>query len=215
MPDWLRFPVVLAVIAAIAGAGLAFVQGATKEEITRNKARKLDAAFESVEGYKSNRELELSAEQKAVFGSESRCFKLFGEGDTLIGCAAQVQCTDPQCYNNSDPIVVVVVLDAEMKKVKVVRTTANNETPGLGTQASDKNPTRSLASMAGAEPAPEPESEYKFLDQFAGLQAGSLALKKEGGTLDAITGATVSSKAVVGGVNKACSLIGQVLGKKD
>ena len=54
------------------------------------------------------------------------------------------------------------------------------ETAGLGTKA------------AGAD----------WLAQFKG-QSGALAVNKDGGTIDAITGATVTSRAVTNGVNAA------------
>jgi electron transport complex protein RnfG len=39
-----------------------------------------------------------------------------------------------------------------------------------------------------------------FLDMFKGLAAGDVALKSDGGQIDAITAATISSRAVVNGV---------------
>ena len=59
------------------------------------------------------------------------------------------------------------------------------ETPSLGAVAADK-------SAAGAA----------FRSQFAGL-SGTLAVDKDGGTVDAISGATITSRAVVAGVNAA------------
>lgn len=54
------------------------------------------------------------------------------------------------------------------------------ETPGLGTKINDA----------------------WFKRQFIGKREAKLLLKKEGGTIDAITAATISSKAVVDGVRK-------------
>lgn len=55
------------------------------------------------------------------------------------------------------------------------------ETPGLG------------ANVASPD---------KFLYQFAGNDAGSLLLSKDGGTIDAITGSTITSRAVTDSVRE-------------
>jgi len=45
-------------------------------------------------------------------------------------------------------------------------------------------------------------TESSFTDQFKGLSASDIALKSEGGKIDAITGATISSRAVVKAIQK-------------
>lgn len=60
------------------------------------------------------------------------------------------------------------------------------ETPGLGAKA----------------------SEPDFADQFIGGAAdGSMAVSNDGGTINAITGATITSRAVTNGVNAACTYV--------
>ncbi|GAJ22330.1 unnamed protein product, partial [marine sediment metagenome] len=39
-------------------------------------------------------------------------------------------------------------------------------------------------------------------DQFKGLSASDIALKVDGGKIDAVTGATISSRAVVNAIKK-------------
>lgn len=74
-------------------------------------------------------------------------------------------------------INILVGIDAEFL-VKDIRVITNTETPGLGTKI----------------------TESFFTDQFKGLAAGELGLVSEGGKIDAITSATISSKAVVDAV---------------
>ena len=207
MPDGVKFPLTLAVIAAIAGGGLAFVQVGTAERIAENRKRKLNAAFREIPGYQSNvpvpapdgREKEIAAKY-----GDAKCFRLLGEGGKFIGYAAQVACTDPSCYNSTDPIVLVVAVDAGVEKVLVVRTTKNSETPGLGTRTSQQKPPRALI---GEQPKPE-DPQYPFLDMFAGRSTDRLdAYEKGSKDFDAISGATISSNAVLGGVRKAVALI--------
>jgi electron transport complex protein RnfG len=63
-------------------------------------------------------------------------------------------------------------------KITGLRVLSQSETPGLGTRV----------------------QEPWFQEQFKGLAKEEIELKKNGGKIDAITGATISSKAVVEGV---------------
>ena len=54
----------------------------------------------------------------------------------------------------------------------------------------------------GAVAAANTSAGESFRSQFAGAQ-GALAVSKDGGTIDAITGATITSRAVTDGVNAA------------
>ena len=65
------------------------------------------------------------------------------------------------------------------------------ETPSLGAVAAENN-------AAGEA----------FRSQFAGL-SGTLAVGKDGGAVDAISGATITSRAVVNGVNAALQCVGK------
>jgi Na+-translocating ferredoxin:NAD+ oxidoreductase RnfG subunit len=86
------------------------------------------------------------------------------------------------------PVTLVRVLGREGDSVKV-----EYDSPGAGVQQ------RSV-----------PSSQIQFLDfvpwfqeQFSGLHEGDLKLKKDGGRVDGITGATISSRASLGAVTEA------------
>ena len=64
--------------------------------------------------------------------------------------------------------------------IKGVSILSQTETPGVGSRI----------------------TESLFTDQFKGLSASDIALKSEGGKIDAITGATISSRAVVDAIQK-------------
>lgn len=53
--------------------------------------------------------------------------------------------------------------------------------------------------------------EAAFRDQFIGM-SGQIALKKDGGTVDAVTSATVSSRAVTGEVNALLAVLAAEIG---
>lgn len=74
-------------------------------------------------------------------------------------------------------------------KVLGISIISHTETAGLGAVAAASN-------AAG----------QAFRDQFVGL-SGALAVSKEGGQVDALTGATITSKAVITGVNAALACV--------
>ena len=77
--------------------------------------------------------------------------------------------------------------DGEVINVNVLRQT---ETPGLGTKMADEGNVL-LASIQG-----------KNLEQMK-LVDGKLAVRKDGGDVDALTAATISSRAYVDAINRA------------
>lgn len=83
-----------------------------------------------------------------------------------------------------------------------VLVTEHKETPGLGTSTTDRKLTRSLWSLfagdAGTQAAGLPPNVY--LDRFSGKPAAGL----EADSIDGISGATISSRAVGDAVLRAC-----------
>ena len=74
--------------------------------------------------------------------------------------------------------ILVGLEDAET--IKDIIIVSHHETPGLGARI----------------------TESGFTDQFLGLNIDDVALKQEGGQIDGITGASISSKAVVNAVRE-------------
>jgi electron transport complex protein RnfG len=87
--------------------------------------------------------------------------------------------------------------------VTTVIVTKQSETPGLGTVVAERVREKTLSGiLAGKKETGLPPN--KILDQFNGMKAEAgqtpWAVKKDGGALDAITGATITSRAVGGAV---------------
>ncbi len=102
-----------------------------------------------------------------------------GEG----GYAVEV---GPGGFDNT--ITMMVGIDNE-GKVLGISVVSHTETAGLGAVAADGTP-KGIA----------------FRDQFEG-QSGSVSVTKDGGTMDAITGATITSRAICVGVNAALDCV--------
>jgi len=52
-------------------------------------------------------------------------------------------------------------------------------------------------------------AKESFRSQFAG-KSGSVAVTKDGGDIDALTGATITSRAVASGVNSALAAVAEL-----
>jgi len=80
-------------------------------------------------------------------------------------------------YGGTIDILIGLEPDATLRGIKII---SQQETPGLGAKI----------------------IEGSFLSQFKGLSVNEVALSRDGGKIDAITGATISSSAVVKGVKE-------------
>lgn len=99
------------------------------------------------------------------------------------GHVVEVNCAAGS-FSGTLSIMVGVNSDGTVSGVSIVTTA---ETSGLGSKASD--------------PA--------FKDQYVG-KGGTLAVDKDGGEIAAISGATITSRAVTAGVNSALAAVGQL-----
>ena len=92
----------------------------------------------------------------------------------------------PGGFDNTITMMVGVDTEGKVLGISIIKHT---ETAGLGAVAAAETP-------AGVA----------FRDQFVG-QSGSVSVTKDGGTMDAITGATITSRAICVGVNAALDVV--------
>ena len=92
----------------------------------------------------------------------------------------------PAGFDNTITMMVGVDLDGKVLGISII---SHTESAGLGAVAAADN-------AAG----------NAFRDQFIGL-SGSVSVSKDGGTVDAITNATITSRAVCDGVNAALACV--------
>ncbi|SHH62731.1 electron transport complex protein RnfG [Sporobacter termitidis DSM 10068] len=110
-------------------------------------------------------------------------------GDTVVAYVVEEA---PRGYESAVEMLVAVSSDGKVLNFSI---TSNKETPGLGTKAS--------------EPA--------FMDQFIGKTSEHLAVTKDPANkedVQAITGATITSKAVTKGVKAAVDEVAAYTGGK-
>ncbi|MBI5554243.1 MAG: RnfABCDGE type electron transport complex subunit G [Elusimicrobia bacterium] len=116
-----------------------------------------------------------AAEIKIVIKDKENFKVVFDQNQKELGVAMKAA---PAGYGGPIEMLVGVTREGKVSAIKIMN---QNETPGLGTKT----------------------TEPKFYEQFAGKQDQELALKKDGGAIEAITAATISSRAVAKGVQAA------------
>lgn len=185
MREVLRLGVVLLVICAVAGAVLAVVDGITRDRIAAQATIRLQQALRDVlaeaDEFQDETEAlslvktEASVGGKPPFAIVQKMYAGYSQGEHS-GFAFMCH---PAGYGGVIETVVGVSASGNVRGVSVIR---HSETPGLG------------ANVTNSE----------FQRRFVGIPAGTeVKVKKDGGQVDAITGATVSSRAVADAVNEA------------
>ncbi|MCX7756753.1 MAG: FMN-binding protein [candidate division WOR-3 bacterium] len=100
----------------------------------------------------------------------------------------------PLGYGGPIPILVALNCDTTINKIYIGSAAEGlKETPGLGYKVRDE----------------------EFLNQFINKNYHALSLVRDGGTIQAITGATISSQAVINGIKLGISRFAQYLPVKD
>ena len=170
--------VALFVITAISGGLLGLVYGMTKDTIAEVDAKKNEAAIKAVlplEGEITFKAENLSYTEGGVT-TEFPCNIAYDANGTFQGVAIK---TSEGGFGGKIEIMVGFFADGTIKGTSVL---SHAETPGLG------------ANMTG-----------KFKDQFVDKNPASfkLSVKKDGGDVDAITAATITSRAFSKAIDKA------------
>ncbi len=191
MNVYLKLSLVLFLICSLSAGALAFINAATEQRILDNEELK-----ERVLRGKA-----LAGEQKG----ESVAFDpepiQIEDGQYYIGRLdgkfAGTAFTTVTYKGYSGPIEIVVAMDESGEKIAGVRIKSHSETPGLG---------------ANAVQIKYGEIEPWFLAQFSGLSPEEAFLKRDdaNGAVDAITAATITSRAVADGVREAAEDFGRI-----
>ena len=185
----------LVVCAFLFGLLLAVTDAAWQPKIAQNKIDKTNDQLRRI--FASGENFEMLPEKVDVLSGkvktgESTVFKISAQGK-VIGWAFTTE-----GFGFADKIQLIVGVDAAFEKMAGFAVVSSYETPGFGDKI---------------------KGEY-FRDQFAGAPAANLNLIKGGdpaaidSDIVAITGATVSSQAVVNIINRHIDTIRVALSEK-
>ena len=181
-----RALVVLIAVAALAGALLAGLDSATRERISTNEARRLIMSIEAVlpPGFDNepHRDQALGSAPEALGTDEALPVFRARRGGEPAGLAMTVVAPDGYV----DSIRLLIGLDAN-DTVTGVRAISHSETPGLGDGIDVDRSDWILA----------------FNGRRADGAASELGLRRNGGEFDQLTGATITSRAVLNAVRRA------------
>lgn len=173
-----RLVAVLAGICAVAGLSLAGVYEVTKEPIAYQKKLEMIKSLEEVlPGLETDPD-SYYLDMKREDGAPVRVFRSRGEGGgTVAGAAFQV--VAPDGYSGNIYIMMGVMPDEKLGGIAIL---SHAETPGLG--------------------SPIAEEPWKGTFKGRSLDDTDFRVKKDGGEIDQLTGATISPRAITGAVKK-------------
>lgn len=176
--SFLNLVITLTIVTLVASLSLGYVYEWTKEPIAEAQMSKQLKAIESVmSGYDNNPVLERYRLPTPDGKDSLEFFPAKKKGD-LIGVAVKTKSS--KGYSGDIWLMVGFNVKGEIQNIFVIE---HKETPGLGSKMTTP----------------------KFLQQFMGRNPATMKLtvKKDGGDVDAITGATISTRAFSGAVQAA------------
>lgn len=173
------YPIIfLTLVVLLSVVALTLVDGVTAERIAANKReaikQMLAALFPEMADFVYDEETGLYSlyDERAVSLDEETGESSVDQSFPGVGYAFM---TNAKGYGGKIGILVGLETNRALRGIRII---SHQETPGLGAKITDTD----------------------FLDQFAGLVPDQLVLARDGGAVDAITGATISSRAVAEGV---------------
>ena len=167
--------VVLGLITFVCALLLGFINAVTADKIAQNNENTRNEAMAAImQDAETFEAVEVGEEWTAPEDKGqptiSGVYEAQAGGETIGYCVE----VNPSGFGGTLTMIVGINLDGTVAGAQV---TAHGETPGLGAKA---------------------QTDPNWITQFAGQPAdGSLAVSKDGGTIEAISGATITSRAVV------------------
>jgi electron transport complex protein RnfG len=179
MKDTIKMTVALVLFAAVACAGLAVVYDSTSKTIAERQKKDLDDALKGL--FPSGDEFSLLDALPAASGSKVTIGDAYSvkSGGNIIGAAVNASSAGFQADITA---LVGVNTSGAITGVNILQI---SDTPGLGANASKSNY------------YVDKPNKTTFYGQFTRMKASdNIAVKKDGGSVEAITAATITSRAV-------------------
>lgn len=204
----LQYTVVLGIISIITAVSVGVTYVTTKEKIRqKEEARRMEALLTVLPG------LEGQPQEVTPPGAapEEKVYRGLDKDQKVIGYAAL-----GQAQGYSSTIKTMVGLSPDMQKVLSIKILTQGETPGLGTRVMEIATTKTLWKLlmgGGASPAAAEPLTPWFQEQFKDKALNQLTVVREADPtrIQAITGATISTRAVVASVENGVKKIKAVV----
>ena len=176
-----RLGLILMLIAGVAAGGLSLLNNQTAPIIAEYKAKQQAEARQEV-----SRSLGAVQFEKVITDDGFEYYKALDDAGTVVG---YVTLAYGKGYSSTIETIAGYDTSFDISGLKI---TFQQETPGLGTKAVEVH---------------KGDSEPWFLRQFKEKNALNIAVKQDRGEIDAITGATITSRAVSNSVRDAARQI--------
>jgi electron transport complex protein RnfG len=189
LKNYLKLSVVLFLICSVSAGALAIVNASTEGRIRANEEHKERILRgKALAGEQKGGHIAFDPEPVHIAEKQYYVGRLDGEP---VGTAF----TAVTNKGYSGPIEIVIAMDMAGEKIAGVRIKSHSETPGLG---------------ANATQIRYGDIEPWFLAQFEELEPAAIWLKKDNsnGRIDAITAATITSRAVTDCVRESAMSYG-------
>lgn len=204
MPEWIKFPLVLLVVTLVSAASLAGLNYAT----TPAKQRIQDEITQRALKVVMPQAVDFEKVDISVNG-EPFSYRLAKDASgELVGYVTEGAADG---YSSKLKVMVGMTPELEIKAIKVV---FQKETPGLGDKIEEVLSKKTWWTVITRTSPDESDLRPWFQTQFDGSKP-PVKLTKQGGTIEAITGATISSKAICEAVNDAMEKLQKVIEPGD
>ena len=187
----LNMVLVLTIIAVVSAAALAMLNNVTKDPIAAAKQAKTEAAIKDVLP-----EFASLKDGKTMLDGDKDSTKYnlaYNASDELVGVA--VESSTEKGFNGHIGVMVGFDAQGNISGYSVLET---QETPGLGSKAGEWFQKDGKGSIIGMNPA-----------------TNNMTVSKDGGEVDAITAATISSRAFCDAITRAYQVFNQVKGGQN
>ncbi len=191
-----KLGIFLGLVAAVAAGLLSLVYTSTAEAISINQLKKTNEALEQVLPEFDNVPSEETITLESGKGWPVK-FYIARKANQTVGFAGEV--VTPEGFSGDVTVMVGLNADGSVRKVIVTKQT---ETPGLGTAITDRKIKKTIVDVIKGGDEIVGLAPNSYLDQYDGKTADGTewAVVKDGGDVDAKTGATITSRAVCGAV---------------
>ncbi|MBN2160169.1 MAG: RnfABCDGE type electron transport complex subunit G [Spirochaetes bacterium] len=179
MIEYVKMIVVLSAISAVCGFGLARISSATKTRIEEQKL--LNVKGPAVKKILAGSGNNLIADRKEIVINDKKMIVFIGKKNGVPWALAY----EMEADGFGGEMNVMMGFNLSDNTLTGVGVTSHKETPGVGSRVTDDS----------------------FTGQFKGKEStASFKVKADGGVIDVVTGASVSSRGVCDAVQKGASL---------
>ena len=200
LPDWLKFPLVLLIVAVISAASLAGLWALTSKTRMAIAAKDTEAALKILFPDADSFEV-----KETTVGGHPFTYRIAKGGGATMGYIAEGQAMG---YSSNLKVMAGVKKDFTIQGIKVLY---QKETPGLGDKVDEILSKKTWGTIITGTSPDEKDPRPWFQVQFDGKKT-PVKVGKDGGKIEAITGATISSRAVCNAVNEAVEKLKKAVG---